>query len=161
VSDAKGPKVNILDECDPVTFNSGPPTGPGLGVICKQDFGGDVTFLEFARALTSGGHPEWRFRPSSLTIPFGEQVNVENEGGETHTFTEVPKFGGGFVSAINGPLGLTPLQECADNGQNDVPNPNLVFFNPDDERRVRVVGAGVHLFQCCIHPWMHTVIEVK
>ena len=60
--------VTIVDRCDPATFNADPPTGPGLGVICQQDFDGGVTFEEFGELLTPSafGHPAWRFNAPYL-----------------------------------------------------------------------------------------------
>ena len=79
----------------------------------------------------------------------GDAVRGENEGGETHTFTEVLDFGGGRVPPLN--LFAGPERpECFT--AVDVPaggHSNAVTLSP-----------GTHKFQCCIHPWMHTTITV-
>jgi plastocyanin len=153
--------VTIVDRCDPDTFNADPPTGPGLGVICQQDFDGGVTFEEFGEILTPSavGHPAWRFNAPYLEIAPHEQVRVINHGGEDHTFTEVPEvagqspFGGGRLAIINTPLGLTPLDICQDATQAPV-------IHPGDSVHIKNLSEGTHYFQCCIHPWMHGIIEV-
>jgi plastocyanin len=152
-----GERVAVLDECDPATFNAAPPTGPGLGTLCEVHFNGAVTFAEFV-SLLPPGHPAWRNEPSWLELKAGKSVNATNEGGEDHTFTAVVAFGGGFVSALNAPLGLTPVPEC---GSADVPSPDVVFLHPGDSVKVEGLGAGTHLFQCCIHPWMRAAIKVQ
>ena len=73
--------VTIVDRCDPATFNADPPNGPGLGVICQQDFNGGVTFEEFGELLTPSafGHPAWRFNAPYLEIAPHEKVRVINQ----------------------------------------------------------------------------------
>jgi hypothetical protein len=148
-SDAAAAKVKMLDECDPATFNA-----IGAGIICDVDFDGGVTFPEFASLLTPAafGHPAWRFDAPYIEIQLNEKVQVRNDGGEDHTFTEVSVFGGGRVDALNTPLGLTALPECAA----DV----APVIRPGDSVQIKGLSEGIHLFECCIHPWMHAVIEV-
>ena len=87
-------------------------------------------------------------------------MRVINRGGEDHTFTEVPEvegqapFGGGRFAIINTPLGLTPLDICQDATQAPV-------IHPGDSVQIKNLSAGTHYFQCCIHPWMHAIIEVE
>jgi len=83
-----------------------------------------------------------------------EKVRVTNRGGEGHTFTEVSEqFGGGRVAGLNGPLGLTALPQCVEALAPAIPPGNSV--------EIKDLSAGTHYFQCCIHPWMHAVIEVQ
>ena len=149
-SDAAAEKVKILDECDPATFNA-----IGAGVICDVNFDGTVTFPEFASLLSPAafGHPAWRFDVPYLEVQSNEKVQVRNDGGEDHTFTKVAAFGGGRVPMLNGPLGLTALPECAA----DV----APAIHPGESVQIKGLGEGVHLFECCIHPWMHAVIKVE
>jgi hypothetical protein len=149
VSDAAAKSLKMLDECDPATFNA-----IGLGVICDVNFNGGVTFPEFAALLSPSafGHPAWRFDAPYLEIQRNQQVHVENDGGEEHTFTEVAAFGGGRVGALNTPLGLTPRPECAE--------ALAPVISPGDSVQISGLSEGIHLFECCIHPWMHAVIEV-
>ena len=59
------------------------------------------------------GHPDpnWDFEPDTLKIKQGTTVNVVDQGGEPHTFTEVRSFGGGFIDKLNAP-GQTTAPEC-------------------------------------------------
>jgi hypothetical protein len=150
VGDAVAEKVKMFDECDPTTFNA-----IGLGVICDVKFDGGVTFPEFAALLSPAafGHPAWRFDAPYLEIKPNQKVQVKNNGGEDHTFTEVPFFGGGRVGALNVPLELTALPECAE----AVAPP----IRPGESVQIEGLSEGIHLFECCIHPWMHAVIKVE
>jgi hypothetical protein len=150
VSDGAAARVQMLDECDPATFNA-----IGLGVICEVGFDGQVTFLEFASLLSPSafGHPAWRFDAPYLVIRPNQKIHVRNRGGEDHTFTEVAAFGGGRVDALNVPLGLSPRPECAE--------AVAPIIRPGDSVQIEGLSEGVHLFECCIHPWMHAVIEVQ
>src|SRR5215831_17375482 len=73
VSDAVATNVQILDECDPATFNA-----VGLGVICEVGFDGRVTFPELASLLSPAafGHPAWRFDAPFLVIQPNQQIRV-------------------------------------------------------------------------------------
>jgi len=151
VSEAKTEKVKILDKCDPATFNATP-----AGVLCDPDFDGGVTLEEFSELLTPSafGHPAWRFNAPYLEIEPDEKVRVTNRGGEDHTFTEVPPtFGGGRVLQLNDPLHLQPLTECEAT--------NAPVIHPGDNIEIKGLSEGEHYFQCCIHPWMHAIIDVE
>jgi plastocyanin len=157
VSEAKTEKIKILDKCDPTTFNAPMPVGPGFGVICKEDFDGGVTFEEFSELLTPSafGHPAWRFNAPYLEIEPHEKVRVTNRGGEDHTFTEVPEtFGGGRIEVLNTALGLKPLDECQDAVKAPV-------IHPGDSVQIKNLSEGTHYYMCCIHPWMHAIIDVE
>ena len=105
------PRVAVLDECAPVTFNATPPVGPGLSTICDVNFDGEVTFAEFV-ALLPPGHPAWRNDPSWLVMKAGRKVKVTNKGGEDHIFTEMAKFGGLRTRAQRA-LRVDPVPDCA------------------------------------------------
>jgi plastocyanin len=95
------------------------------------------------------GHPAWRNDPSYLKIETNQTVEVRNKGGRTHTFTEVAQFGGGRVPPLN--FGLQAAPECA----------TAVNLPPGTETNVTGLSIGDHRFQCCVHPWMRTLIKVK
>jgi hypothetical protein len=92
-------------------------------------------------------------------------LHLQNLGGETHTFTEVKRFGGGFVAFLNAASGNpVPAPECAQvvNGQL-VPQPpgeDNVFI-PAGTSATVTEHQGVAKYQCCIHPWMHLTITPK
>src|SRR5690242_21400351 len=84
--------VRFRDDCDPKTFNAA--IGPGTCVG-----GGDTTFQEFLNEFNKKHSVEaWKFDPDEAKTDGGTVVNLRNRGGETHSFTQVAKFGGGFRS---------------------------------------------------------------
>jgi hypothetical protein len=94
-----------------------------------------------------------------MLLNVGRPTFIENRGGETHTFTPVANFGGGFVNELNGISGNpVPAPECLNFGA-------IVFIPAGGAEEGPTAGSselpvGSHKFQCCIHPWMRTVIEV-
>jgi plastocyanin len=148
--DRKG-KIAMRDNCDPAD----PAWAPTGGCLLRR---GDVTAAEFNAFLRSPltlapnaqliGHPSWRNEPSYLSIESGKRLRVTNEGGRTHTFTEVAHFGGGRVPPLN--IGLSPAPECA------------ASVNVAPGTRIELAGMsdGIHLFECCIHPWMRAAVRV-
>ena len=142
--------VNMLDDCDMATFNA----AVGDGTCSKA---GGVTFDEFIGQLIAQGQaPAWRFAPSRLSVPAGGSIEAYNRGGEAHSFTEVAHFGGGCIDALNQILGLSPVPECGD--------PSLFpggLVPPGGDTDTASLPAGVHLFQCLIHPWMRATVTVK
>jgi len=145
---ADGEQIAMRDDCDP-TDPAWNPTGG-----CKLEEG-DVNNAEFTAELNSPlslsviGHQAWRADPSYLKIQTGEAVSVRNQGGRTHTFTEVASFGGGRVPPLN--KGLIMAPECA----------NATNIPPGTGVQVTGLGTGNHRFQCCIHPWMRAIVKVK
>src|SRR5256885_17156131 len=96
--------------------------------------------------------------PDALTVRKATTINVVNQGGEPHTFTEVAKFGGGFIAPLNAPGDLvTP--EC-DGGFSKVSVARTRILQ-GSQLQVTGLSKGEHLFQCCIHPWMRTTVVVK
>ena len=151
-SAASAPRqVQVLDDCDPATFNAA--IGPGT---CVKD--GGTTFSEFiAQLLAQGRAPAWRFAPAQLNLDAGGTLAAQNRGGEDHTFTEVASFGGGCIAALNDLLGLTPVPECAGFpggafAATAVPPSGTVTTAP--------LPPGIHRFECLIHPWMQTTVTV-
>ena len=146
-------KIRMYDDCDEATFNAVLGAGSCVG-------NGHTTFDEFIGELaaTQDAHA-WRNQPSAIKVNVGRPTIVENRGGETHTFTEVAAFGGGFVSDLNGISGNpVPAPECLNFG-------TMVFIPAGGSDVGPTAGSaqlpvGSHRFQCCIHPWMRTVIEV-
>lgn len=146
-------KVRLLDDCEPTSFNAALGDGACVG-------NGHTTFDEFIAELaaTQDAHA-WRNQPSAMHLNVGRPTLIENTGGETHTFTPVANFGGGFVNELNGISGNpVPAPECLNLGA-------IVFIPAGDAAAGPTAGSsdlpvGSHKFQCCIHPWMRTVIEV-
>jgi plastocyanin len=156
-------RVRIHDDCDPVTFNAA--LGPGA---CIGD--GDTTVDElFAELTATQAAEDWNFDPSMLTIKEGRPVILDNRGGETHTFTLVKQFGGGFVPILNQLSGNpNPADECATTLANGdlAPKPPsavnvFVAAGKKDAFRTAGLRPGKYMFECCIHPWMRIVLTVS
>jgi plastocyanin len=137
-----------LDECDPTTFNEA--VGPGF---CKNvalaALGFATTFQDlFTEAANGTPDPGWDFEPDTLRVKQGTTVVVTNQGREPHTFTEVKKFGGGFVEGLNG--GAETVSECSGGFKNiDVAKTRII---QGSDLRVTDLSKGGHRFQCCLHP---------
>jgi plastocyanin len=148
----RGPKryVAILDDCDPDD-----PSWAATGGCTRKN--GAVTNAEFGAFLASPlssavvGHPAWRNEPSYIRVSDGESVRVTNEGGRTHTFTEVANFGGGRVPQLR--AGLTPAPECVAAG-------TAGDLLPGATMELDGLSVGTHKYQCCIHSWMRAAVKV-
>ena len=151
------PVVQIIavDECDPTTFNEA--LGPDF---CKNVTLGAFTTLSKLFDEARSGHPDknWDFEPDVVRIKEGTTVNVADQGGEPHTFTEVAQFGGGFIPDLNGP-GETTVPEC-NGGFSNLAVARTRILQASNIK-VGNLAKGEHLFQCCIHPWMRVKVEVK
>jgi hypothetical protein len=162
--------VLITDDCDPVSFNA--QFGPGT---CLGN--GKTTFDKFIAQLTQ--HQDaflWMFAPRESTVPVGKTLGLGNTGGETHTFTKVAQFGGGFVIPLNQLSGNpVPTPECT-TGAVLVPGlflqprpdgPSNIFIEAGEEEEGPTAGGAILpvgqtvKFQCCIHPWMRTEVRVN
>jgi plastocyanin len=150
-------QIVSLDECDPATFNAPTAVGPDF---CKNvALGASTTFSElFVKAAAGVPDPNWDFEPDKLTVKKGTTIEAVNQGGEPHTFTEVAKFGGGFIPGLNAP-GEVVVPECS-GGFSKVSVAKTRILQ-GSHLQVAGLSKGEHLFQCCIHPWMHTKVEVK
>ena len=145
--------LKMKDDCDPLTFNlavpASPPTCVGNGGTTFTDFIGQLVDHKFAGA--------WRFSPNKVKIDAGSSLQLVNQGGETHTLTQVTQFGGGgIVPGINQVLFGTQF-------------PPTFFFGPFNfvpAGGTASIGSGIltpgkHLFICVIHPWMHETVVVE
>ena len=147
-------KIRLLDDCEPASFNAVLGDGACIG-------NGHTTFDEFIAELeaTQDAH-KWRNQPSNMLLNVGRPTLIENVGGEVHTFTPVAEFGGGFIPDLNGISGNpVPAPECLNLA-------SLVFIPAGGTEEGPTAGSsdlpvGSHKFQCCIHPWMRTVVEVQ
>ena len=140
----QGPRrILVLDDCDPAD-DGWTPTGG-----CSKD-GGEVTFGEFFAAAPLG-HPAWRNAPSYLKVPGRGNLQVANEGGRTHSFTEVAAFGNGIVPPLN-PNAQPAVPECGDFSESTLA--------PGATMKIDRLEKGVHKYQCCFHPWMRAEVRV-
>ncbi len=146
-------KIRMYDDCEPTSFNAVLGDGACIG-------NGHTTFDAFIEELTEtqDAH-KWRNQPTEMHLNVGRPTFIENRGGEVHTFTEVAAFGGGFIPELNGISGNpVPAPECLN-------IPALIFIAAGDSATGPTAGSselpvGITRFQCCLHPWMRTIIEV-
>jgi len=156
LADGGSPRVRLEDKCDPVTFNA------ALGAGACQG-SGDMTLAQFNAELDQKHQVgAWRFNSDKFDMVAGQRLSLESRAGETHTFTLVKAFGGGFVQSLNDRSGNpTPAPECLAGA-----GPTFLFI-PHNGTASLATGAGtpftpaVYHFQCCIHPWMRTVATIK
>jgi plastocyanin len=140
--------ISILDACDPDSFNAA--LGPGT---CARK-GGVLfdNFIDLLRRHQSVG--AWHFTPPQASMDVGDVLLAVNQGGETHTFTEVDEYGGGIVPMLNQLSGLTTVApECNQLQPDDfIPAGGSSSETEEEE--------GVEKYQCCIHPWMRAEVRV-
>jgi plastocyanin len=148
--------VALRDDCDPRDTNWGATGGCNLpdGTVTEADF---IAYLFSPLIATTVGHPSWAFDPTFVKSKAGKRISITNEGGRTHTFTEVADFGGGRVPPLNGvgvpgKVPLTPAAACV--------APGVVNIPGGGKDETEELAAGDHKFQCCIHPWMRTLVRV-
>jgi hypothetical protein len=171
--------VRIWDACDPVTFDAAVQPGTCLpghhGQTDFQDFFTELQLDQIAGA--------WRFNPLlnttadtlklvQLELKPGDRISLQNLGGETHTFTKVEKFGGGFFAPLNPLTGNPkPAPECAQMLADGslVPQPETdtnQFVEAGETELGPIAGTsvlppGVTHWQCCVHPWMRMDVAVR
>jgi len=102
--------IHLRDYCDPVTFAAigcvRTATPLSAGVITLPGFQSELGAEKSVGA--------WRFVPDRAASEDGLSIMLQNLGGETHTFTRVREFGGGFVTPLNAASGNpVPAPECA------------------------------------------------
>jgi plastocyanin len=141
--------VQMMDACDPQSFNA----VLGAGSCTRQ---GGLTFAKFITLL--GRHQTvgaWHFAPPTLNARVGQELLAVNQGGEEHTFTEVEEFGGGIIPDLNNLSGEpVPAPECLALEPDDFVPPGGTYTDEVEEE-------GVERYQCCIHPWMRTVVTAR
>ena len=152
--------IHIRDYCDPASFDAALGTG-----ACNRDPSiGAITFMGFLTELSMDKSVgAWRFAPSQSPAAEGATLNLQNLGGETHTFTRVKRFGGGFVAPLNGGAGTpAPAPECAQMVNGNLvpqpPSPDNIFIPAGTSASMTLKPGETARFQCCIHPWMHLTI---
>ena len=153
---AGGPRVVMKDACDPASFNE----VIGEGTCIEGGHPSHVTFGEMIDSLIQHGeHPGWRFTPLHRVVHLGQDVQIDNVGGEFHTYSRTDEFGGGFVPELNEILGL---DEIAD-GCLLPPGPTNAFVPAQGMGSISTtaLGVGTHKFLCCIHPWMKGTLTVR
>ena len=156
VAAANPSKVLASDACSP-SFNElfMDPT------ICTRNGGTPVeVFLQQLQQNKFAG--AWHFSPKRVNVDAGDSLTVENRGGETHTFSEVSRFGGGgIVPQLNEILFGTPnpptffIPDPPGQPTNFIPAGGQITIDPS------TLTPGTHLFICAIHPWMEDTVVVR
>jgi hypothetical protein len=154
--------------CSAFLFNS------GAGTVYDPGDHGTIKFKLFIAELQSDHIVgAWRFNPllnatagtfqlTTVHLTSGQPTLLQNTGGETHTFTRVAAFAGGFVPPLNQLSGNpTPAPECL-----SAPSGANIFVPAAVTQGGPTAGsaqlpAGVSNWQCCIHPWMRIVLNVE
>jgi plastocyanin len=161
-------QIVALDECDPATFNGalgvgGVPFCLNVALAAITDGNGKPLYTTnlndlFAEATGPGiGDPAWDFEPDKVVIKKGTVLDVVDQGGEPHTFTEVKQFGGGFIDGLNG--GEDQAPECQGGFKNlGVARTRIL---QGSHLLITDLSKGTHFFECCIHPWMRMEVDVK
>ena len=144
------------DACDPLTFNG----AFGDGTCVKE---GHVTLDNFISQLQDTHVANgWSFTPAQLTARFGVDLLGNNIGGETHTFTPVKAFGGGFFEPLNVLTGnLVPAPECLTLDEDDKVAAGAKYTIEKEELAEVVDASGIARVQCCIHPWMRATVRMQ
>jgi hypothetical protein len=146
--------IALLDDCDPRIAAGWNTETNSTGCLREE---GSVSRAEFGAFLVSPfssavvGHPSWTIAPTYLKAVPRDRVRVRNGGGRGHTFTEVANYGGGFVPALN--MGLVIAPECETAAG--------TVIAPGGRTEFRGLALGNHKFQCCIHPWMRSLVKVE
>jgi len=140
----------MTDACDPETFDAAL-HDPNA---CTRNGGEKFSqFIAELQQTTVAG--AWHFAPPEMTAMTGATLDAVNRGGETHTFTRVAAFGGGIVPSLNVlSHNAVPAAECTTLEADD-------FIAPGHTYQQMVGSADTQLFQCCIHPWMRTVVHAQ
>ena len=155
--------IHIRDYCDPASFDG----VLGNGACTRDTSSGAINFMGFLTELSMDKSVgAWRFAPSQSPAAEGATLALQNLGGETHTFTRVKRFGGGFVDALNQGAGTpTPAPECAQMVDGNLvpqpPGPDNIFIPAGASANMTLKSGETARFQCCIHPWMHLTITPK
>jgi plastocyanin len=146
--------VELRDDCDPASFNA----ALGAGTCLHATTSAGTTLNAFNTELNATQKvAAWQIFPATMSVREGDELDVTNTGGETHTYTEVENFGGGVVPALNTASGNTTVApECA----------NTATFNASIIHSGQTVRHdfdehGTEKYQCCIHPWMRQTVAVN
>jgi hypothetical protein len=137
----------------------------------------------FAELQLDGIAGAWRFNPLlnttdgkfklvQLELEANDRISLQNLGGETHTFTRVEEYGGGFFAPLNPLTGNPePAPECAlvraDGSlapQPETDTNQFVEAGTTEQGPIagtRTLPFGITHWQCCVHPWMRMNIVVR
>jgi hypothetical protein len=145
-------EIHPEDDCDPVTF----------GALCRPGFPGHTTLdsfrAQFAASFSVAG---WEYGGGEVRVNLGQSFRVDNQGGETHTFTVVRNFGGGRVAPLNNPNEAVAPECVAGASASNVDIASGAGITVATGANGVIKGRGTFRVQCCIHPWMRTTARIQ
>jgi hypothetical protein len=151
-------EIHTEDRCDPATFNA------GGRVLCAPNFNGGVTLAAFNAELAANKQvASWEYGGGQIRVGLGDSFQVDNQGGEVHTFSVVANFGGGRVAGLNTASGNTVVApECvagANAANVDIASRAGITVTTGANGVIKT--KGTFKIQCCIHPWMRTTAVIN
>jgi hypothetical protein len=145
-------QIHPEDDCDPATF----------GALCRAGFNGGTTLDEFraqfAAAFRVAG---WEYGGGQIRVNLGSSFRVDNQGGETHSFTIVKNFGGGRVAPLNNPNEAVAPECLAAQSATNVDIASRAGITVATGANGAIKTRGTFRVQCCIHPWMRTTAQIQ
>jgi len=147
-------EIHAEDTCDPVTF----------GALCNPNSRGTTTVDQFFAELNATRQvATWEYGGGDIRVSSGQTFQVDNRGGEVHTFTLVDQFGGGRVPVLNTASGNTMVApECVAgaNATNvDIASGQGITVTTGSAGAI--TRKGTFKVQCCIHPWMRATVSIQ
>jgi hypothetical protein len=159
VQESKGhTEIHTEDRCDPATFNAGGRT------LCAPNFNGGVTLAQFQAELAANKQvASWEYGGGQIRVGLGQSFQVDNQGGEVHSFSVVANFGGGRVQGLNDASGNpVPAPEClAPQGPSNLDLASRAGITVTTGASGVIKTRGTFKIQCCIHPWMRTTAVIN
>jgi len=145
-------EIHPEDNCDPVTF----------GALCRAGFRGTTTLDQF-RAEFAANHrvAAWEYGGGDIRVSLGTSFRVDNQGGETHTFTVVKQFGGGRVTGLNNPAEAVAPECIAGPNASNVDIASGAGITVTTGASGVIKTRGTFRVQCCIHPWMRATNTIQ
>jgi hypothetical protein len=147
-------EIHTEDDCDPASF----------GALCRAGFNGNTTREEFTAELNATKTVRaWEYGGGDIRVNLGETFQVDNRGGEVHTFSIVKNFGGGRVAGLNTASGNpTVAPECvAGPNATNVDIASAAGINVTTGANGVIKSRGTFKVQCCIHPWMRSTVTIR
>ncbi|HET9623981.1 MAG TPA: hypothetical protein VFP84_21565 [Kofleriaceae bacterium] len=150
-----GTEIHTQDDCDPQD-----PLWVGK---CNPNFHGLTFFNDFRAELAATMTARaWEYGGGDASVTSGQSLQVDNRGGEVHTFSIVAEYGGGRNpnnNAISGnPVAAPECLAPASPTNVDIASGAGISVTTGANGTLK---PGTYKVQCCIHPWMRTTVTVR
>jgi len=147
-------EIHTEDSCDPVTF----------GALCRAGFNGHTTRDQFTAELDATHRvAAWEYGGGDIRVGLGQSFQVDNQGGEVHTFSIVANFGGGRVPILNeksnNPVVAPECVAGANAANVDIASAAGITVTTGASGTIKT--RGTFKVQCCIHPWMRATVQIQ